>query len=87
MKRIDKEIAILDELDHPNYNKTFEFTNNIKETYIIIVTEYCENGDLLKYVTKKGFQNEKQLHHNTQGFLDTLKILEYWGIAHGKHSS
>lgn len=45
------EIGILKKLDHPNILQPYEFTQSETEFYLI--TEYCEGGQLLKYLTRE----------------------------------
>jgi hypothetical protein len=44
------EIEVLKRLDHPNILRLYEFAQNEKKFYLI--TEYCEGGQLLKYIDK-----------------------------------
>lgn len=76
----------MEETDHPNIVKiyqTFEIVNKQKEAYIAILMEYCENGDLLKFIQDTGFKNEKQKFQIIRGFLSAMKYLHERGISHG----
>ena len=45
------EINILKQIDHPNVVKFFEIYNSKDAFYLI--TEYCEGGELFKFLVKK----------------------------------
>lgn len=84
--QIQKEIAVMGEVNHPNIAKiyrTFELRNRIDETYIILIMEYCENGDLLTYATEHGFKSEYEKYKIMKGFLEAIKYLHKRGISHG----
>lgn len=86
MDSIEKEIAILREIDHPHIVKiedTFEMTNNCNQEFIVIIMEYCANGDLLTYATEHGFKNDKQRKKIIYGFLEAVEYLHSRGISHG----
>jgi hypothetical protein len=51
-KKIFNEITILKNINHPNIIRLLEVFSNHK--YIFLVMEYAPQGDLLKYVKKKG---------------------------------
>lgn len=53
-----RELNILKSLDHPNIIKFDEIFED--EKYFYIVQEYCEGGELLKRITKKGFLSESE---------------------------
>ena len=42
------EVEIAKKLDHPNIVKIYELYED--NTYIFIVMEFCEGGELLKYI-------------------------------------
>ena len=43
---------------HRIYQLRFQYTNMNNDSYIVIVTEYCANGDLFSYTNEYGFKNE-----------------------------
>ena len=51
------EIEVLSKFSHPNIIYINQILQNEKNHYIIM--EYCENGELFDYITKKGKLNEK----------------------------
>lgn len=84
--QIQKEIAVMGEVDHPNIVKlyrSFELRNRIDESYLVLIMEYCENGDLLSYATEKGFNSEYEKYKIFKGFLEAIKYLHKRGISHG----
>ena len=84
--QIATEIKVLKKVNHPNivkFHEFFEFTNDLQETYLAIIMEYCENGDLLTYVNEEGFDSEEQKQKIIKQFLNAIKYLHNRGIAHG----
>ena len=51
------EIEVLSKFSHPNIIFIHQILHDEKNHYIIM--EYCENGELFDYITKKGKLNEK----------------------------
>ncbi|KAK8846200.1 hypothetical protein M9Y10_020206 [Tritrichomonas musculus] len=86
MDAIQKEIAILQEVDHSNIIKlreSFEIQNRYDEEFIVMILEYCDLGDLLTLVTKHKIKNENQIKTIILGFLDAIRYLHSRGISHG----
>ena len=86
LESIKKEIKVLKSLSHPNIIKieeTFEIKNNNEEEFIVIITEYCEYGDLLSFATNEGFKNEKMMKKIILNFLEGIEYLHNKGISHG----
>lgn len=86
LKSIYSEIELLHQLNNPHIIKLheyFEVENNKKEIFIVIIMEYCENGDMLTYATQHGFLSESQKKKILLGFLSAIKYLHNKGISHG----
>lgn len=86
LKSIYSEIELLRQLDNPHIVKLYDFfevENDKKEMFIVIILEYCENGDLLTYATQHGFLSENQKKKILLGFLSAIKYLHSKGISHG----
>ena len=84
--QINTEINVLKRVNHPNivkFHEYFVFTNELHESYVAIIMEYCENSDLLTYVNEEGFDDEEQKQKIIKQFLDAIKYLHKKGIAHG----
>ena len=79
------EIKVLKELDHPHIIKVYDSfeIEAAGEEYYVIITEYCENGDLLSYATNTGFKDERQRKKIIYEFLEGIKYLHTKGISHG----
>ena len=63
MHLIINEIKILKTLNHPNiikFYEAFNITNEYGEEFFVIITEYCENGDLFDFLVNDGFQNDDE---------------------------
>lgn len=83
---IQKEIGVMYEIDHPNIVKIYkeiDLKNKYNELYTVVIMEYCENGDLLTFITERGFDNEYQKQKVMKGFLEAIKYLHKRGISHG----
>lgn len=81
-----EEIKILQLLHHPNiiqFNEAFTLINNFEEEYFVIITEYCENGDLLDYIDRNDFINEEEKKEILKGILKAVQYLHKKGISHG----
>lgn len=84
--QIKKEISIMKTIDHPNIVKfieSFELKTIYNEIYIIIIMEYCENGDLCSYINERGFENEEQKAKIIHDLLKSIQYLHNRCIAHG----
>ena len=55
--RLDYEIDILKNLDHPNILRLYEVFEDKK--YIYLVTEYCQGGELFDEIIARGKFNER----------------------------
>ena len=82
---IKNEIDILKSINHPNIIKFYQacsISNDDGEEYIVIITEYCKNGDLFDFIYNNGFENE---YEKIDIFYRISKAIEYLhsiGIAH-----
>eukprot|EP00162_Nutomonas_longa_P006180 comp16769_c0_seq1/m.27260 comp16769_c0_seq1/g.27260 ORF comp16769_c0_seq1/g.27260 comp16769_c0_seq1/m.27260 type:complete len:320 (-) comp16769_c0_seq1:196-1155(-) len=80
MRALQREIALLEELDHPNMIHLVEYFDTPQQ--LIIVTEVAHGGDLLEYLVKRGPLKE---HEAAQVFFQICKALEYMhqnGMVH-----
>ena len=84
---IRKEISVHKTLKHPNivqFHDSFEIiSEDEKDELIIVIMEYCENGDLLKYVTNTGFKTEEMKKKIIRDFLKGIQYLHSQEISHG----
>eukprot|EP01107_Rhizomastix_libera_P017273 TRINITY_DN795_c0_g1_i4.p1 TRINITY_DN795_c0_g1~~TRINITY_DN795_c0_g1_i4.p1 ORF type:complete len:731 (-),score=191.70 TRINITY_DN795_c0_g1_i4:87-2246(-) len=51
-KKVEREIAVLKVLDHPNVVKLYEVYETSK--YLFLITEYIDGGELFDYIISKG---------------------------------
>ena len=83
---VEKEINVLRSLDHPSIIKiydVFEICDQDLNGYIVMIMEYCENGDLLTFALNHKFESENQKKKIIIEFLDAVKYLHNKGISHG----
>lgn len=81
-----REINVQKSISHQNiikYKESFELRNDKDDEFIIIIMEYCENGDLLNYVKNHGLKSETILKKINTGFLKGVKYLHSKEISHG----
>jgi len=79
--QIEKEIEILKNLDHPNIIKVFEFFKDDLNYYI--VTELCEQGDLLDKLTKMTKMNEIVVKMLMIQILSSVSYMHSKSVLHG----
>lgn len=77
---LENEIQILKTLDHPNVIKCFETFKT--SSHCFIVTEYCSNGDLLSYLTRRGKLQENVASEVMAEIIEGVKYLLRKGILH-----
>jgi len=58
MDRFKQEIMILQQLDHPNVLKLYEYFEDDKNVYL--VTEVCKGGELFDRIIENEFFSEQQ---------------------------
>lgn len=79
------EIDILKTISHPNiikFYQNFGVINNLGEEYIVIITEYCQRGDLFDFVYNSSFENENEKKKVFYGIAKGVEYLHNRGIAH-----
>lgn len=83
---IFKEIQILKSISHPNiikYHDSFKIKNEDEEEFYVIVTEYCEKGNLSSYLNNEKCTDEKLKKEIICQFLSAVQYLHEKGISHG----
>lgn len=85
-RAIDKEMAILDVIDHPHIIKMkeyFEIENNRKELFIVLILEYNEKGDLYSLLFCDKQIKIDQKKKIIFGVLQAIQYLHKHFISHG----
>ena len=75
------EIAILKKLDHPNIMKIFECFDDEKNIYII--SDFCDQGDLLGKLEKLGKMNEIVVKFLMEQIFNAVAYLPSKNFLHG----
>lgn len=75
------EINILRKLDHPNIMKIFEFYEDDENFYLI--SEYCDQGDLLGKMNKLHFMSEVVVKFLMSQILNAVAYLHSKKVLHG----
>ncbi|TKR76493.1 hypothetical protein L596_017620 [Steinernema carpocapsae] len=73
LQLVQKEIAILKKLNHPNVVRLIEVLDDPSDNYLYMVFEYVERGSILEIPTEQPLDEELAWRY----FRDTLKGLEY----------
>ena len=75
------EILILKNLNHPNIMKLYEFFEDNVNCYL--VSEYCDQGDLLQKLDKLNYMNEIVVKFLMEQILNAIAYLHSKGVIHG----
>ena len=75
------EILILKNIDHPNIMKLYEFFEDNENCYM--VSEFCDQGDLLQKLDKLNYMNEIVVKFLMEQILNALAYLHSKGVIHG----
>ena len=75
------EILILKNLDHPNIMKLYEFFEDDQNCYM--VSEFCDQGDLLQKLEKLNYMNEIVVKFLMEQILNAIAYLHSRGVIHG----
>ena len=75
------EILILKNLNHPNIMKLYEFFEDNVNFYM--VSEFCDQGDLLQKLDKLNYMNEIVVKFLMEQILNAIAYLHSKGVIHG----
>ena len=75
------EILILKNIDHPNIMKLYEFFEDNENCYM--VSEFCDQGDLLQKLDKLNYMNEIVVKFLMEQILSAIAYLHSKGVIHG----
>ncbi|KAI5794064.1 hypothetical protein FPQ18DRAFT_163482 [Pyronema domesticum] len=78
--RIQKEVSILEKLDHPNIVKYIEYMENSYKAYVFM--EFVSHGDLSHYLSEHGTMDEGLTKAVTYQVLQGLEYVHGQNIAH-----
>jgi calcium-dependent protein kinase len=78
---LSEEIFILKNLDHPNIIKLYEFYFDYENIYLI--SEYCDQGDLLTKIEKLGTMNQIVVKFIMNQVFNAIAYLHSRGVLHG----
>ncbi|KAI1259839.1 hypothetical protein F5Y18DRAFT_284555 [Xylariaceae sp. FL1019] len=77
---IEREVAILKLIDHPNIVKLYDIWENRSEIYMVL--EYMDYGDLFSYISKVGALHEFEMMGYFRQLLDALEYCHSFKICH-----
>ena len=75
------EILILKNIDHPNIMKLYEFFEDNENCYM--VSEFCDQGDLLQKLDKLNYMNEIVAKFLMEQIFNAIAYLHSRGVIHG----
>ena len=74
------EVKILQGLDHPNIIKLYEIWDWMEVCFLVL--EYCEGGELFKYIIDQKFLTEDVAAHIMKQIISALDYLHSKNISH-----
>ncbi|KAH6646969.1 hypothetical protein BKA67DRAFT_684429 [Truncatella angustata] len=77
---IEREVAILKLIDHPNIMKLYDIWENRSEIYLVL--EYVERGDLFDYINCNGTIPEPETIYYFRQILSALDYCHSFNICH-----
>jgi len=80
IKRIRNEIEIQYQLNHPSILRLYNFSET--DEYVYLIMEYCENGELYKYLQKRHKLPEEEVKSVMEQLVEGVKYLHHRGILH-----
>ena len=80
MEKFEQELRILEKVFHPYICQVYEIL--YYQDIIIIVMEYCPNGDLFDYILTLGQLQEKELIRIARALIDAINYLHSRHIVH-----
>ncbi len=78
--RLKNEIEILRTLDHPNIIRLYEIFED--KSYLYLVMEYCEGGELFEQLASQGVFTEKRAHAIFSQVVPAIFYCHTKGICH-----
>lgn len=79
LKNLVRERTNLQNMHHPNIVKFLAYEHNLKDNKAHIFTEYCDGGDLSKYI-KADEEIDESSNHSTTEAESQLTELEAWSF-------
>ncbi|OTB15366.1 hypothetical protein K445DRAFT_117549 [Daldinia sp. EC12] len=77
---IEREVAIMKLIDHPNIVKLYDIWENRSEIYLVL--EYVEQGDLYSYLARAGPLPEDETMYFFRQIVDALEYVHSFNICH-----
>ncbi|SPO00014.1 related to protein kinase Gin4p [Cephalotrichum gorgonifer] len=77
---IEREVAILKLIQHPNIMKLWDIWENRKEIYLVL--EYVDHGDLFSYIMRNGRLSEEGTMHFFRQIMSAMSYCHAFNICH-----
>ncbi|ROT37535.1 Pkinase-domain-containing protein [Sodiomyces alkalinus F11] len=77
---IEREVAILKLIDHPNVMKVYDIWENRSEIYLVL--EYVDKGDLFDYINTYGRLNEDAAMFFFRQIMSAMQYCHTFNICH-----
>ncbi|CAD8078409.1 unnamed protein product [Paramecium sonneborni] len=78
--RVNKEIELLNKVNHPNIVKMKEILED--ENCIYLITEYVSGGELFNYIVQKKRLTDRESRHIFRQIINSISYLHTLGIIH-----
>ncbi|OHT03691.1 CAMK family protein kinase [Tritrichomonas foetus] len=78
--RFEQEVRVLQSMHHPNILGVKDLV--FDENYIYLISEYCPNGELFKYIIQKGRLLDDEARKLFRQLTDAISFIHSRGIAH-----
>ncbi|KAL7929604.1 hypothetical protein V8C35DRAFT_325032 [Trichoderma chlorosporum] len=77
---IEREVAILKLIEHPNIMKLYDIWENRSEIYLIL--EYIDQGDLFTFINTKGRLSEEVAIHFFRQMISAIAYCHSFNVCH-----
>ena len=80
IKRIEREISMVKNINHPNIAKVYEIKEDEEKIYILM--EYCENGELFNLILERHKLTEEESAYFYYQIINGLEYIHAKNIIH-----
>ncbi|KAH8880165.1 Pkinase-domain-containing protein [Thozetella sp. PMI_491] len=77
---IEREVAILKLIEHPNIMKLYDIWENRSEIYL--VTEFVEKGDMFEFINWQGRMREEEAMYYFRQIMRAMEYIHSFNICH-----
>ncbi|XP_021948044.1 testis-specific serine/threonine-protein kinase 6 [Folsomia candida] len=81
-KFLPRELDIVGRLSNPNIVTVFDVVEFDNHDHVFIFMDFCNKGDLLEFIKKKGFLSEKRTQNYFWQILSAVRYMHSLDLAH-----